>query len=259
MLRVIDAADQEPWALRSNDVHLWFLDPAAIEVASVRTAALSILSDAEAARHQQLQLPIVGDAFLATRLLVRTVLSRYCLVESRSLQFRLSATGKPELTTPAVEPPLRFNLSNTRGLVACAVMLGRDIGVDVEALREPPRHVAETVFAPIELESINGAAETDRRRTFFTLWTLKESFLKATGDGLSMPLREFAVATSPPRLLQHRRGAAECARWHFAAFSPTPSHVLALCVGTSELDAVRVIPRWLTTESLLAGVGAIGV
>lgn len=245
MLRVIEPGHADPWVLHSDQVHLWFLDPAVVADAA-HADAVAVLAPMEAARHQQFRFARDRELYLATRLLVRTVLSRYCQVEPRSLQFGAGASGKPELTAPTLDPALRFNLSNSGGLVACAVTHGRDIGVDVEAMRDVPLSVAEEVFTPVELETLYEAPQGDRQRTLLALWTMKESFIKATGRGLSAPLRAFAVGLTPPRLLHHQTGISECARWQFARLSPTPSHTLAVCVAATEPCDIEVIPRWLS-------------
>ena len=71
--------------------------------------------------------------FLATRVLVRQVLSRYESVAPDAWTFVANAHGRPEIAGPKSE--LRFNLSNTPGLVVCAVTREVDVGVDVEIAR----------------------------------------------------------------------------------------------------------------------------
>jgi 4'-phosphopantetheinyl transferase len=254
MLRVISTNSDDQWSLRSNQVHIWLLDPALLADPELRTAAISLLSADEMVRWERFRFATDRDLFLSTRVLARTLLSRYSRIPPRLLRFSAGAAGKPELITPPGRLAIRFNLSNTIGLVACAVTDRVDVGVDVEAIRDAPRGVPETVFTPPELSTLYGFSERDRSRAFFALWTLKESFIKATGEGLSSSLQDFAVGLAPPRLLDYGRGIAECKRWQFACFEPMMSHTVALCVAISEPHEVDVIPRWLSVEPILATI-----
>src|SRR4029453_1384894 len=79
--------------------------------------------------------------FLITRALVRTMLSRYAEVAPRDWRFVTNQFGRPEvLDRPAHVPDLRFNLSHTDGLIACAVTVGREVGVDVENITRQVTH-----------------------------------------------------------------------------------------------------------------------
>ncbi len=236
--------------MKPGEVHLWYLEPAVLATGRVRAVAESMLTDTEVSQHNAFQFNRDRDLFLATRLLARMALSSYVDLPPRALRFTRPPSGKPELMLARPSPALRFNLSNTQGLVACAVTLGRDIGVDVERVGETFPDVADTVFTPAERRILDEAPGADRARMFFTLWTLKEAFIKSTGDGLSTPLLEFAVALAPPRLVYHGGGIADSARWCFACHAPTAMHTLALCVADPDGEGIEVSHRWLAGESI---------
>jgi 4'-phosphopantetheinyl transferase len=242
-----------------DDVHIWLLDPGLIANRDVRQLAVSLLDSDETARWRRFTFDRDRDVFLATRLLARTVLSQHAGLPPRALRFGFSPNGKPELVVPDLQPPLRFNLSNTSGLVACAVAYSRALGIDVEMIHDVPPRVAEAYFAPPELSAWLELDAQARRAAFFAVWTLKESFIKARGDGLSLPLDSFAIALSPPRLLPYGRIGLERAQWQFAQLFPLPSHVLALCVASADRSTI-VGHRWLTIDALsaLGSEGAVG-
>jgi 4'-phosphopantetheinyl transferase len=168
---------------------------------------------------------------------VRTTLSRYADVDPRRWRFRTGPQGKPEIAGPAGAPPLRFNLSHTRGLVACVVTLGLDAGVDVERtarhLRDPLA-LARHGFAPAERAALTRLAGRARRELFFDIWTLKEAYVKARGAGfLALPARKLAYEISPggsigltiePEL-EDRSDA-----WQVALLAPTADHRLAVAI-----------------------------
>lgn len=104
--------------------------------------------------------------------------------------FRYGARGKPYL---AGEHGVFFNLSHSGDLVVCAIS-NREIGCDVQKLMDKKKNVAEHFFAREEYETIlNQPSERERQEMFFRLWTLKESFLKVTGEGMNLPMDSFCI------------------------------------------------------------------
>ena len=99
--------------------------------------------------------------------------------------------GKPVLTG---RPGIHFSLSHCPGLAACLVAPAV-CGVDAEAIRPLRARVLRRAFSPDEQAQVLGSPCPDE--AFFRLWTLKESYLKATGTGLSFPLARVPVALGP--------------------------------------------------------------
>ena len=126
---------------------------------------------------------------------------------------------------------LTFNLSHTSGLVACAVADRRLIGVDVEPVGRPGiEDVVACHFSPAERDHLAACTPNERTARFSELWTLKESYLKAIGAGLSHPLTTFRFAFEGEAGLRFT-GDAPCDDWHFCMFSPAPEYRLAVAVG----------------------------
>jgi 4'-phosphopantetheinyl transferase len=160
--------------------------------------AYALLSNEERECAERFRFERDRQVYVVAHALLRRELARYTGLAAEALRFERNANGRPELLLPAdVDPEiagLRFNLAHTRGLVGCAVTVGSDIGFDVEEVREPaPLEVADHYFAPPELASLLGLAAVEQGRRFFTLWALKEAYLKARGDGLSLGLDGFAL------------------------------------------------------------------
>ena len=249
------AAGPETPALPAAAVHIALLSPEVLRTPVVRANALSLLSEEEIKRAEAFVFDADRDAFLATRALARVILGRYTRASPRRLEFVTSAAGKPELQAPLLEPRLRFNVSHTRTLVACAVVWDADVGVDVEALREVPTEIAERLFSPPEIEALRAMTPRQQQEGFLAFWTLKESFVKARGVGLSMPLNSFGVALEPPRLLPCGVVRDEVSRWHFARWSPTHVHRLAICVRTDGKTVPSLTTEWLSTERIIDAAG----
>jgi 4'-phosphopantetheinyl transferase len=208
--------------LGPQSVHLWY---ALSDEAEAEAASRQLLSDEELRRYDRLLLPEARHRFAVAHTLVRSVLSLYADVEPQAWRFSTGPHGKPEIAHPGGLPPLRFNLSHTAGLSACAVTLDRDIGVDVEMTgrRVARMEIARRFFAPQEAAAVE--AEPER---FFDYWTLKEAYIKATGRGLSMPLREApSLGEQPPG-------------WHFFRDIPSPRHLCAVAVRAPDDSDLRL-------------------
>ena len=143
---------------------------------------------------------------------------------------------------------LKFSASHTDGLVMCAVAAGRDVGADVEYLSEtPPLEIADRFFSPAETEAIRALDGAERVNSFFTYWTLKESYMKARGLGLSLPTNKFsfqlAVGASP-RIMIDPAADDHAEGWNFFTFRPTPFHCAAVCVLDLEKPKVSIVTVW---------------
>lgn len=215
--------------LRYRDVHVWL---AAAEPLSepVRSKYLELLSEEEALRHSRFRFENKRDEFLVTRALERDVLASYLGRDPKDLAFTRTVEGKPQLAS--AESGIWFNLSNTRGLVACAVARAKELGVDVEntAAREANLDVARRYFSEAECRALEARPPEERPARFFQYWTLKEAYLKARGLGLSYPLDAFTLEIAPDSAVIHFTSGADDTPqgWQFFHLRPTEVHQLAV-------------------------------
>jgi len=122
-----------------------------------------------------------------------------------------------------------------------AVVVGRDIGVDVEEVPpSAPFDVVDRSFAPAERATVRSAPPGEQPARFAELWTLKEAYVKARGLGLSLALEGFAFQLSPPRLVV----ADDLSDWEVASHAPTPRHRAAVCVRRQPGMTHCVMTRW---------------
>ena len=180
-------------------------------------------------------------AFLMTRALVRSMLSRYAPVAPAEWRFIANVHGRPEiLDRPKGAPDLRFNISHTDGLIACAVTIGREVGVDVEHTGRHLTHdVAGRHFAPNEVTDLRKLPADEQKKVFFDYWTLKEAYIKARGFGLALPLGDFAFKLNPPgppAITFEPSLDDDPATWQFLQDWPTPQHRLGLAVRRDGTD-----------------------
>lgn len=173
--------------------------------------------------------------YLLTRTLARTVLSRYVSIPPEGLRFAANAYGRPAIADrPDRAPVVQFNISHTAGLVALAVAQGGQVGIDVENVgaRDVMLEIADRFFAPLEAAELRSLPLPERKRRFLEYWTLKESYIKARGMGLSLDLRKFAFRLSqgPVVILDVEPGLGESGdRWRFWQFEAPPDYLFALC------------------------------
>lgn len=206
-----------------------------------RDRYLSLLSADEHARMMRLVFDRDRRRFLLTRALVRAMLSRYASVAPDVWTFVANVHGRPELLDrPDGAPDLRFSISHTEGLIACAVTIGREVGVDVEHVgRRLTQDVPARFFAPQEVADLEAVPAPDRARVFFDYWTLKEAYIKARGFGLALPLADFAFRLAPPEpptISFEPSLHDDPATWQFVQDWPTPQHRLGLAVRRTGSD-----------------------
>lgn len=220
------------------------------------TCLLNLLTPDELSRLERYRFPESRRHYLVTRVLVRTVLSRYHSWPPAAWQFRDNRFGKPELDPPPGCPGLRFNLSHTDGLAVCAVALDRVIGVDVENLNHSPSlDIARSFFAPSEADYLDSLPEDRRANAFFALWTLKEAYIKARGDSLSWPLDRFIFTLNPITVTFAPDLNDDSSRWRFLHWRPTVDHLIALAVPCQPGESLEVIARearWVTPAGHLS-------
>jgi len=129
--------------------------------------------------------------------------------------------GKPELAEQQNARQLRFNVSHSAGLALIAVSAEHRLGIDIEKTRADVdiTTLAERFFSTRERAGLRALPDHLRVSGFFACWTRKESFLKATGEGLSFPLADFSVTTHPDLdpAIEEIRGNTEARKQWFLA------------------------------------------
>jgi 4'-phosphopantetheinyl transferase len=219
-----------------NDVHIWLAFPGENTNTKLTAQWEQILSKSERERYARFHFDRDRHLYLLGHVLVRKTLSRYFPVPPEKWTFKLNQFGRPEIYKPEFASRLRFNLSTTKGLVACMIGFLVDIGVDVENISKNinyPQTLARNVLSRTEIRDFKRLSEKAFQKKLFTYWTLKEAYLKAVGTGLSYPLTNFEFR------LEHD-GKAQISfnsliqdhpeNWQFDYYQPTPTHILAAAI-----------------------------
>jgi 4'-phosphopantetheinyl transferase len=221
--------------LSSDQIDLWFLFTNQVTMATELTARYrDILTEQERQQEQRFYFAEDSHRYLLTRALVRTVLSRYIPFAATEWRFEPSAYGRPTITNDyeAVRS-LSFNISHTNDLIVLAVTCDGAVGVDVECVRrEITLEVASRYFSPTEVAALQSLPAERQRRRFLDLWTLKESYIKARGMGLSIPLSKFSFDLDGDieNIVSFDQDFDDLpTRWRFYQLYPSNEHLGALC------------------------------
>jgi 4'-phosphopantetheinyl transferase len=230
-----------------NRVQLWLAPVAATYDDSVLAAYEALLDVEERVRWRRFQYPIHRQRFLVGRAFMRTVLAD-CLERSdpATLQFTHMPYGKPELAGLDAGK-LHFNLSHTDDMLVLAVSRKHAVGVDVEALTRKVElmALAQRYFATHEYEAMLDMDAVGQRERFFTLWTLKEAWLKARGLGLQIPLDDFSFsfAGKHPTIQFGPQLADQPENWQFRLLAQDQFRI-ALAVNGSDQPVQVHVRGW---------------
>ena len=133
---------------------------------------------------------------LGAGLLLNRILPRY---GASPAGIRIGADGKPEVEG------ISFNLSHSGHIVICATA-EKEVGCDVEKIVKAPEGVAERFFRPGESAYVNEGVGEERDHRFFRIWTMKESYIKMTGEGMRLDLDRFEFLPGAEKIKVRRDG-----------------------------------------------------
>lgn len=178
--------------------------------------------------------------FEAGRAFVRHVLGSYLDADPAVLRFETGEHGKPRLSSPAADLPLRFNFTRSGTCGLLAVTAAGPVGIDVERVRDvaDARRLARRYFAPAEVEAIERREASERGRAFLRCWTRKEAVVKALGGGLTVPLDGFSVAGCRRRekgRVRWRDDQGGSGDWYVQSMVPRPGWIGAVATHRSAI------------------------
>jgi 4'-phosphopantetheinyl transferase len=225
--------------LAPHQIHLFCCYYLEIDDPGLLSSYRALLTERERATETRFHFARDQCCYLVTRALIRTTLSRYVDIAPQDWMFTANCYGRPEVANhhPDVRG-LSFNVSHTNGLIVLAVTRERKLGVDTESLqaRQPALDIADRCFAPHEVRSLRALPEARRDQRFFEYWTLKESYIKARGMGLSLALDSFGFSfpcDSVIELSVDGEDASTNSSWHFWQLLLAPHYMTALCAARS--------------------------
>ncbi|MDB6156132.1 MAG: phosphopantetheine-protein transferase [Chthoniobacteraceae bacterium] len=218
--------------LEADDIHVWcgILDQ---PTRSFRELEQTLSLD-ELDRLQEIPSALLRQRFIATHGLMRKILSRYLAIAPRQIEFSYDRRGKPCL---AIQNGghLEFNIARSRSLALYAVTKNREIGIDVEYLRQLEKAgiIASQFFSLRENAELRALSPELQLEAFMSCWTRKEAYFKARGIGITECAAQVEVTLHPgqeARLLSLEGDAGAAADWAIHSLAPAPGYVGAVAI-----------------------------
>jgi len=239
--------------LHPDKVQLWFAFCDEIADQGVLADYRRLLTDEERQKEGRFHFARDRHRYLITRALVRTVLSRYAAVTPQDWRFTEDAYGRPLIANDhSAARRISFNVSHTRSLVVLGVSCERALGVDIEDFqtRRADLDVADRYFSADEVAQLRATAPQLQAARFFEYWTLKESYIKARGMGLSLPLEQFGFDLAQPQRVQirfHPPLMDDPSRWTFWLLRAGTDHYVTVCAERAgrdvpQLSCTKIVP-----------------
>jgi 4'-phosphopantetheinyl transferase len=199
--------------LDNPSVHVWTIS---LLPPSNYTHLSEVLATDERERAARFRLDHDQERFVITRAALRFILGAYTREKAESVKFAYGNSGKPSLANP--HSNLHFSVSHSHELAVIAIAKGRSVGIDIEQIRDDleAEDLARRFFSAAEIGILERVPPSERLTAFFRIWTGKEAFVKALGDGLARPLNSFDVvldAAGRPQLTGTRPDLQEMRRW----------------------------------------------
>jgi 4'-phosphopantetheinyl transferase len=226
--------------LRKNEIHLWRSN-LALPTEKIEELAL-ILSTDEQIRANKFRFPKHRNRFIVARATLRKILGNYLQIDPKELLFKYSSRGKPELDNNESEQQIQFNLSHSEDLALYGFTYELQIGVDLEYLRSicDVEKIAQRFFSSREYNIINNSiSDQEKQKLFLQIWTGKEAYLKATGEGLGNSLDGISIEIIKDegvRLSSIKDDAQLAARWKLYSFIPEPNYLASLAVEANNWE-----------------------
>ena len=217
-------------SLHRGTIDLWLA--CADQPQSVITSCEQLLNPEEIERAQRFYFVRHKRRFTVARAYLRSTLSQYLLIPPEQLIFEYSSHGKPSLLAEQNPQQLTFNLSHSDEWILLGITKRDELGVDIEHFSERcEMGIAKRFFAPEEVEQLAKLPEDQHQASFFHIWTQKEAFIKAIGEGLSYPLDEFIVSVSGDAALHGlKQQPQQTAEWQLRSIETIIGFEAALAI-----------------------------
>lgn len=186
--------NSERLAFPANDeVHCWTVRVS--EEVATRVDFEGLLSPDEALAAKRFLREADRERYAVAHGILRQLLGRYLGCASLELKFTRGEFGKPALVLRKGWPEVTFNLAHSGDFILLAVAIGRRVGVDVEKIgaERDAMELARSQFSEEEIAGLEKLEAKEQVAAFYGGWTLKEAYVKARGEGLGFPLKNFTV------------------------------------------------------------------
>ena len=217
-------------------VHVWRID---LQHPALLSLGNRLLTDDESERAHCFHFDRHRMRFMAGRSAMRLLLGRYTGTDPAAIRFHYGEHGKPALPQNSGTPTVQFNFTNSDNRAMFAVAVDRIVGIDIESLRRDINipGLVRHILNDAEAAEFNRLPEAVRHQALLTIWTRKEAWIKALGDGFSRPLKSFSVAVDPDEdtgVLVMPEQPGEQLEWTFRLLESHPDDIATLTARGSD-------------------------
>lgn len=244
--------------LKTNQIDVWLLPINGWDYTQLGNNQVnSLLSSQEIIRFRRFRPTTKKAEFIASRLLLRHILTQYTECDISRTEAIPDDMGRPFWKEKGENIDLFFSLSHTKDMICCALSRNKEIGCDIESL-QPRKHqedLAERVFSTKEQNLYKNLPAKNKGEFFYRSWTLKEAFVKALGQGLRIPFTSLSftnLATdsetfrvSPKYLGSNWTTIPYC----FKSSIPSPGYALAIATPITSVS-INTLYAQLTAETI---------
>lgn len=176
------------YTIDEGDVHVWLAD---CDIPG-DGPMWSLLDEGELNKAKRFRKPDDSRRYVVSHGVLRLILSKYLNERPESIKYERGPYGKPGISGGSW---LRFNMSHSNGMAAYAITLKREVGIDLEYMRDIPiPQISRTVLSANEDAYLRSIPVEERLDAFFMLWTRKEAYVKSIGEGIYAKLNEIDVS-----------------------------------------------------------------
>ncbi len=221
--------------LPKNEVHLYYTQADSISSDKLLGRYRAVLSPEEILKVDRYRIQKDRYLSLVARALVRYLVSEYTGAPAEAFAFLMNGHGKPYLAPKEEKkdcPKISFNISHSRGGIVCGICQNLEIGVDLEDIRRNvDLGIARRFFADTEVEFLNQIPNSEKKKMFFDIWTLKEAYIKAEGKGLAIPLDSFSFNAGESEIkIAFKAPKKNPSDWQFFRWWPKTNKTVAAAV-----------------------------
>jgi len=222
--------------LSHNQIHIWKLDLKNDEV-YLKHLYENVLSPDEKKRADKLRSKDDQKRSIYSRGQLRKKLGAYLDVDPADISFSYNKYGKPSLNAEVHTEDLKFNVSHSKDIVVYAITQNREIGIDVEYLKDVSRaeKIVDRFFSEEEKNFYNSQPEHKKKWAFFSLWTRKEAYSKAMGRGIGLPSKDFELNLIP----DNNRGSSDSfkkSKWMLYNVEIESEYLAALAIEGNDIN-----------------------
>lgn len=181
-------------------------------------------------------------------LLLRYSLWNFYDYKVKNIKFLYNEFGKPRLYYTDNQN-IHFNISHSGNWIVCGIS-NQPIGIDVECINNNVSDIAQRFFTNAENNYIKTQIPTEQAKAFFKIWTLKESYIKCVGKGLTIPLNSFSIIITEDEVLLYKNNKVDYS-YSFISKKISNFSYLGLCIKNSDMAVCNVKINYITIQQIL--------